>query len=320
MSRNRSKEIEAEDVMGAVEDKRLRSNSKPVAKDPTALRRKLKRLVRNLLFIYVGGMFLVVGLQEKLIFPGHEKQGRPACALHAGQAAEVVDLPTPSGDKVVAIFGRALEKDGAPAADPENKPTILYFYGNAMCANDALKEFEDFRKLGANVIVADYVGFGQSTGKPSEIGCRDTADAVYDYVRKHKDVDPSRIVAVGWSLGGAVAIDLAARKPLAGLVVFSAFTSQTTLARRAFPVLPVSLLLRHPFDSLSKIGRVKCPILIGHGRNDETIPFRMADQLAAAAKTPVTRLTVESGHNDFFNVGDKDILQALSLFLDRTKR
>lgn len=262
---------------------------------------------------------MAVGLQEKMIFPGHLRQGRAECALRAGQAAEVVDLPTPSGEKVAAVFGRALEKDGTPCADPEKRPTILYFYGNAMCAADALKEFEEFRRLGANVIVADYVGYGRSSGKPSEAGCRETADAVYDYVRKRKDVDPTRIVAVGWSLGGAVAVDLASRKPVAGLAILSGFTSATDLARRAFPVLPVRLLLRHRFDSLSKIGRVGCPILIGHGRFDQTVPYWMADKLADAAKAPVTRLTVDAGHNDFYNIGDEEILQALARLLDQTK-
>ena len=188
-----------------------------------------------------------------------------------------------------------------------------------MCAADALDDFEDFRRLGTNVVVADYVGFGQSAGKPSETGCRDTADAVYDYVVKHKDVNATRIVPVGWSLGGAVAIDLAAHKPVAGLVAFSSFARATALARRSFPVFPVKLLLRHRFDSLSKIGRVNCPILIGHGRRDRIVPFWMADELAAAAKTPVTRLTIDSDHNDFFNVGNKEILQALSRFLNQTK-
>ena len=71
---------------------------------------RIKRLIRNLLFLYFGGMFLLTGLQERLIFPGHAKQGRAECVVHPSQAAELASLPTPSGDKVVALFGRAPRK------------------------------------------------------------------------------------------------------------------------------------------------------------------------------------------------------------------
>ena len=71
-----------------------------------------------------------------------------------------------------------------------------------------------FRRLGANVMIPDYVGYGLSGGSPSEAGCYATADTAYEHLKGRKDVDPGKIVAAGWSMGGGVAVDLAARRPV----------------------------------------------------------------------------------------------------------
>lgn len=186
------------------------------------------------------------------------------------------------------------------------------------CAWRAQIQFDQFRRLGLNVIIPDYVGYGMSGGRPSERGCEDTALAVYDYLTSNRSIPSSQILAGGWSLGAAVAIDLASRKPVAGLMVFSAFTSGVDMGRRLLPFLPVSLLLHHRFDNLSKIHQVGCPILIGHGRLDSMIPFSMAEKLAAAAKSPVTTLWIaQADHNDFFDVAGRRVDDAISEFVGR---
>ena len=190
-----------------------------------------------------------------------------------------------------------------------------------MCLRDASGEFEAFRRLGANVLIPDYVGYGMSGGTPGESGCRETAEAALAHLQSSKDVDPGRIVVVGWSLGGAVALDLASRRPVAGVATCCTFTSMADMARRLVPFLPVSLLLRHRFDNVSKIARVGCPVLIGHGRLDRIMPFDMADRLAGASKGPTTRVTIdEADHNDFFQVGGDEIREALRRFIDKLPR
>jgi fermentation-respiration switch protein FrsA (DUF1100 family) len=213
-------------------------------------------------------------------------------------------------------MGSALLADGRPDPSATSRPTLIFFYGNAMCARDALGELEEFRKLGLNVIIPDYVGYGMSGGRPSEQGTQATADAVYDYLVSTRKVEPGRIIAAGWSLGGAVAIDLASRRDLGGLVVFSTFTSGVDMARRVLPFAPVSLLLRHRFDSARKIAGIRCPILIGHGRLDPIIPFAMGEKLAATAGGPVTTLWIDQAeHNDFFAVGGREVDLALAKFV-----
>jgi fermentation-respiration switch protein FrsA (DUF1100 family) len=268
--------------------------------------------------VYLGMIALLFALQTRLIFPGAETQGQPSAVVRPGPGSELLTLETARGERVAALFGPALTAAGRPLPDAAARPTILYFYGNAMCLRDAAFELERMRRLGVNVLIPEYLGYGMSGGKPGEAGCYTTADAAYAHLATRPDIDPHLIVAAGWSLGGAVAVDLAARRPVAGLILFSTFTSGIDMSRRLFPFLPASLLLRHRFESRKKIARVTCPILIGHGRRDRIVPFAMAESLAASARSPVMRLTIdEADHNDFYAIGGAAIDQALTRFLDQ---
>jgi pimeloyl-ACP methyl ester carboxylesterase len=198
-----------------------------------------------------------------------------------------------------------------------SRPALLYFYGNAMCLAYAEPEFDRFRRLGLNVMIPDYLGYGLSDGKPSELGCRETAEACLENLQA-RGFKPSRIIAGGWSLGGAVAMDLASRHPVAGLIAFCSFTSAQDMARNLIPLPLPRVLFRHRFESLTKIRTIKCPILLGHGRRDTLVPFPMFGRLAAAAKAPVTELVVdEAEHNDFYDAGGKQIDEAIRRFVDQ---
>jgi uncharacterized protein len=255
--------------------------------------------------------------QNLLIFPGAATQGHPAAEFHPDPDTPLVRLTTARGDRVVALFGPALTPNGRPHPNAARRPTILYFYGNGMCLKGTTYEFGHFRRLGANVLIPEYVGYGLSGGQAGEVGCRETADAAYDHLSKRPDVDPAKIVAAGRSLGGAVAIDLALRRPVATLFTLSTFTRLADLARHHYPFLPAAeWLLQDWFDSLAKIGRVDCPVLFVHGRRDEIVPFAMMDRLAAAARAPVTRLAVEgAGHLDLFAFEDQ-ILESIGRLLE----
>ena len=256
---------------------------------PTSRRRKrIMKIARLFALVYIGSLIVITSFQTRIIFPGQETQGQDYAQVRPRPGTELVRLKSRRGEPIVALFGPALTPEGRPHPDAAGRPTLIYFYGNAMCLNDATGHFERFRRLGLNVIIPDYLGYGMSGGSASERGCQATSEAVYDYLVATRGIKPSRIVAAGWSLGGAVAVDLASRKPVAGLIIFSAFTSGVDMGRRLMPFFPVSLLLRHRFDSLHKIPQVECPILIGHGRRDRIVPFDMGQRLAAAAKGPVT--------------------------------
>ena len=186
---------------------------------------------------------------------------------------------------------------------------------------DCMGEFLRLRHDGFNVIVPDFLGYGMSSGTPGEAGCYAAADAAYDYLLSRNDIDRSKIVVIGWSLGGAAAIDLAARKPIAAIVTVSAFTSMAEMARAVVPFLPTSLMLRHHFENERKLSQIALPIFIAHGTRDEIVPFEMSDRLANAAKGPVTRMSIDgAGHNDVFEAGGEELERAIASFIEDATR
>jgi pimeloyl-ACP methyl ester carboxylesterase len=273
------------------------------------------RCVRIALFVYFGLLTVLYALQTRAIFPGGSTQGQPHAQVRPRPGAELVTLATSQGERVVALFASSLLTDGRPDPEAANRPTMLYFYGNAMCLNDSTDELERFRRLGLNVICPDYVGYGMSGGSPSEEGCRATALAAYEYLISTRGTRPNLIISAGWSIGGAVAIDLASLRQVGGLIAFSSFTSAVDLGRRVLPFIPVSILLRHRFESIRKIAQITCPVLISHGRLDPIVPFAMGEALAATVKGPLTTLWIDQAeHNDFYYVGGKRLDEAIALF------
>ena len=280
-------------------------------------RRRAWRVLRGAIIVYLGVAIVLYALQTWMIFPGHSTQGQKLAVVPRGADYELLELQTRSGERVVAVFGKALDENGHVRADSSSCPTLVFFYGNGMCLADFMGEVRKFRKLGANVLAPDYCGYGMSAGKPSEASFYATADACWQHLMSRDDIDKARIVAAGWSIGAAVAIDLAAReRAVAGLATFSAFTSMTDMGRALLPWLPTSLLLRHRFESERKLRDIDVPILIAHGRGDQIIPFAMSQRLAKTARGKVSTLWLDTDHNDLFDLGGDEILPTLKHFLD----
>jgi uncharacterized protein len=252
-------------------------------------------------------------LDTQFVFPGSAAQGQKAAILQPIGGCELVTLRAHDGTRIVALFGKApfLPVRGV-------RPALLYFYGNGMCMAYSLAEFGGFRSLGFNVIMVDYEGYGMSGGAPSEAGCYAAADAAYDYLLTRKDIDPTGIVATGWSLGAAVAIDLASRRRVAGLVTFSAFTNIPDVSASLLNGFPLGIvLLRSRFDNLAKISSVPCPILLVHGSLDSLVPPEMQGRLAKSARSTVTTFRVaDAGHNDIFQQGGEALYQRVRAFVD----
>ncbi len=170
------------------------------------------------------------------------------------------------------------------------------------------------------MLIPEYPGYGMSSGQASESGCYEAADAAYHYLTEVLHTHPAQIVVSGWSLGAAVALDLASRKQVAALLAFSAFTNIPEQAHTMLPWIPQSvirLFIKERFDNLSKIRQVTCPILIGHGIRDELVPFAMAERLAQAARQrgPMTFFPIHGcGHNELFEVGGNHLWTAIQDF------
>lgn len=279
-------------------------------------------LAGSVVVLYLLLVLLVWGFQEWLIFPGRYTHAKSAFVTTPGPDEELIPLTTSNGQKTFALFGKAQRPDGSPDPDAARRPTLLWFYGNAMCLKHCDWNLREFRPLGFNVCIPEYLGYGMAEGAPSEAGCYAVADAAYAYLLSRPDIAHDRIISSGWSLGGAVAIDLAARKQaeghLAGLMTFCTFTSMAEAGSSSYPFLPVRTLLRYKFDSAQKLRQLKMPLLIAHGKKDRVIPFAMSEELTRIAQAngaQATRLIIpEAGHNDFFSTGGEEVLEAMRGF------
>lgn len=290
---------------------------RPEPRQRTRLLAVALRFLRLVAIVLLGFLIVMYFLQERMIFPGTSTQGRPEAKVATPPDCQLLQLSSTLDEPVTALFGPALQPDGRPHPDPSSRPALIYFYGNAMCLAFCGPEFERFRRLGLNVIIPDYLGYGLSGGKTSEDACRRTADACLLWVRD-RGFPVDRIIVGGWSLGGAVAIDLVFRRPVGGLFAFSTFTSTHDMALWICPLPLPRWFFAHKFDSLAKLPQIKCPILLGHGRRDRLVPFAMHDRLAAAVTSPLSTFVVEGAeHNDFYDVGGRQIDEAIRTFVEQ---
>jgi len=161
---------------------------------------------------------------------------------------------------------------------------ILFCHGNAGNISHRLESIQIFHRLGLDVFIFDYRGYGQSEGKPTEDGTYKDVAAAWQYLIEEREVNPNEIIVLGRSLGGAIASWLAQTYTPGGLILESTFTSLPDIAATQYPYLPVRLLLRFQYNTAEYLGRADCPVLIVHSRDDEIMPFRQGWRLFEIAK------------------------------------
>ena len=179
---------------------------------------------------------------------------------------------------------------------------VLYCHGSG--GNVSFMEFAPQvweQYANASMLMYDYPGYGRSPGTPNEAGCYAATDAAYDWLIDEQQVDPRRLLVHGESLGGAMAVDIAVRRPHRALILVATFSSIPDMAFERFPLFPGRWLARTQFDNLSKIRDYHNPLFMAHGTNDSVIPVAQGDWLfeAAATRTKVFHRYPNRGH-DFF--------------------
>jgi uncharacterized protein len=184
-----------------------------------------------------------------------------------------------------------------PAVAGTTFPLVIYFGGNAEEASWQLEESE--RPENWAWLIVNYRGYGWSKGSPGEQAMAADARSIYDWTRSRSDIEHARIVAFGRSLGSGVAVRLASERPLAGVVLATPFDSLESVAKRHYPFAPVSLLLRHRFDSLDLAPRIGVPMLCIVAERDSIIPAEHARRLHAAWQGDKRLVSIaEADHND----------------------
>jgi hypothetical protein len=257
-------------------------------------------VVVTYVLVCVGMMFL----EDQLIFfPSKYPEGNwnpPGLAFEdaAFQAADGVNL------------------HGWFVPHPQPRATVLFAHGNAGHLADRAELLRLLHRLRVETLAFDYRGYGKSAGTPNEAGILADARAARSWLARRTGTSEKDIVLYGESLGGGVAVDLAAADGAGGLILQNAFTSLPDVAAHHYPWLPVRMLMRNRLDALSKIGRYQGPLLQCHADTDEIVPFELGQRLFEAAGSKEKTLIVNRGamHNDWLS---REFIAALDDFFDR---
>jgi fermentation-respiration switch protein FrsA (DUF1100 family) len=266
--------------------------------------RRVRRVVLPLLFAYLALVVMLSLVERWLVYPApraHEGDWIAADFVH-----EDVEFAGADGAKLHGWY----------VPHPNPKAVVLFCHGNG----ENVAELRPLLELLHNrtdvaIFAWDYRGYGKSAGKPHESNLLADARAAQLVLAKRAGVEPSDIVVYGRSLGGAVAVGLAAEHPVRGMVLERTFADMVETAAYHFPWLPVRWVMKNRYPSIERIVTYRGPLFQSHGTADEVVPFEMGKKLFDAATTAnKTFFVVEEGSHNAPH-GD-DYYEALGEFFD----
>ena len=221
----------------------------------------------------------------------------------AGLDHRELDLRTDDGERLHAWW---------ITAQTDSRGHVLVCHGNGGNIGDRVLHASVLTAVGFDVLLFDYRGYGRSRGRPSEQGTYRDARAALAAMLEQTEVDPARVVYLGESLGGAVALDLALEHPPAGLALLSAFTSVRDVGRRHYPFVPAPLI-PDAYPTARRIGELHSPLLVLHGERDDIVPVSQGEALFEAAPEP-KRMHVFPGlgHNDIIDRAGPEVAEEIA--------
>ena len=253
----------------------------------------LLRTGAGLLAAYIILVALMWHFQERIAFPAPRTPVPDPQSL--GLVGERLTLVLPDSTQVVGWYLHT--NNDAPG------PALLWFYGNNENIGTIWPVLREFRPPEVALLVVDYPGYGGSDGRASEQGLYAAAQAAYAALAARPEIDPARIVVYGRSLGTTVASWLAARRPVAGLILESPFTSAREMSRQHYGLFP-RVVLRLGLDNLANVAGLRAPLLVFHGTADMLVPPSMGRRVAKAAPGPSEFVEIpHASHNETYAVG-----------------
>ncbi|MDP9136708.1 MAG: alpha/beta hydrolase [Pseudomonadota bacterium] len=223
-----------------------------------------------LLSVYLLFVLALYAAQRSFLYFPDRTRVAAAAAGFAGAMEHV--LVTSDGERII-VWNRLADR---------GKPTVIFFHGNAGSIADRRERWTFLNEKGYGALFVSYRGYGGSTGSPTESGLTLDALAAYDWLAG-QGISGGSIVAVGESLGSAVALKLAAARRVAAVVIEAPFTSIADMAQHVYWFVPARLLVKDRFDSLRLVEKLEIPLFIAHGTEDEVVPFAMGEELAKSA-------------------------------------
>ncbi len=255
------------------------------------------------LILFAGALIGLLPMIERrsIYFPTATYEAAPE---DFGLRAEILEITSAGG---VRLAGWWIRGSGRTA--------LLYFHGNGGNISHRLERTKMLVEyLGLDVFLVDYRGYGRSTGSADEAGLSADGEAIYEAGRA-RGFSPEQIVIFGESLGAAVAIETALRKPARALLLEAPFLSIPKMAKTIYPFLPSSLV-RTKFDNEAKIGRIGIPKLVVAAEKDDVVPFEQTRRLFEVAAEPKQFFVIRgAAHNNTYIVGGREYLEVWRGFL-----
>lgn len=274
--------------------------------------KRVLAILGTFLLVYLGLLLLLRVFENGLIyFPNYP--GRLSGDWQPrGLPVEDVFLHTSDAVKLHAWW----------IAAPGAEFTFVAFHGNAANLANRADIYQFLRSVPANVFAVEYRGYGKSEGKPGEDGFYQDAQAAYDYLVTQRGIAPGKIVAIGHSLGTAVAADLASRRELGGLVLEAPFPSGAAVARQVYPFLPgLGGVLKSKFATGQKLAQVRAPVLVVHCTKDPVLPFALGEEVFRLAREPKFFLRIDGAcHEEAALVAPEIYGEKLRQFLSALPR
>jgi fermentation-respiration switch protein FrsA (DUF1100 family) len=241
--------------------------------------------------IYLSALIFGFIFQRRYIYQRRAGDHPTHLSLHS-LVGDFVTIRTEDGENIVAWHKPPLD----------GRPIVIFLHGSADSPAQRASRFLAVSSEGFGVLAPYFRGYGQSTGSPTERGLLLDAAAAYSYCASL--YPPERIALWGFSMGSAVAVLLATRTKVAGLILEAPFTSSAAVAKHLLPFLPMSFVLRDKFRADAAIGAVDAPILLMHGEEDREIPIALGELLFEAAREPKEFVRFASGsHSDLDRYG-----------------
>jgi fermentation-respiration switch protein FrsA (DUF1100 family) len=266
--------------------------------------RVLLAVVGTIVVLYAAAIGYLMTQETRLVF----RAGRPLGESRPTVPFTQVTIPRADG---AAQFGWTME-------NPDARTWLLFLHGNSatIASRINIARYQQLRALGLSVFAPEYRGFAGLPGVPTENGVNADARAAFAYLTGTLHVPPTRIVIYGWSLGSAVAVDLAANVDEAAVILEGAPASLVAIGARRYPLFPIRLVMRNPFESIAKVDRVHSPMLFLHSPEDDIVPYEEGRRLYDRARPPKRFVDVRGGHIDANEVDRPVFFGAIRAFLD----
>lgn len=252
--------------------------------------------------VYIGVLLLMYVFQRKILYRPGKSLGCPVdCGVREMVA---INLNSEDGFKIVSWYKSA----------STNKPTLVYFQGNAGTIGDRHAKVRPFLDLGIGVLLVGYRGYANNPGAPSEAGLYSDASLALAFLTR-TGISADHWILYGESLGSAVAVEMARRAasqtPVAAVILEAPMTSMIDAGRHHYPWVPTRLLLKDRFESDAKIKFIKSPLMILHGTIDPVVPLLLGKKLFNSAIEPKTACWIDgAAHNDLYEFGgDQQVIE-----------